>query len=90
MPEYPRSLDIIDPYHAVSRFNRALGYDLDLLGVKYNISRNVLVPHQVAEDDDSYRRRIIARALGIPEEILVEKKNPKLLTRFQILKNKIE
>lgn len=84
----------------------AFGRILDSLGTNVGLVRSL------EEDDMSYRRRIIAAGLGIPEEILrepephprlvgmafafkslygcPEKPKPKLLTRFQILKNKIE
>ena len=65
----------------------ARGRALDALGANIRICRG----H--SEDDESYRIRIIAVGLGIPEEVLkgpeVEKPKPKLLTRFQILKERM-
>jgi hypothetical protein len=37
--------------------------------------------------DLGYQRRKILNALGVPEEYIYDKPKPKLLTRFQILKN---
>ena len=38
-------------------------------------------------EEEAYKRAMIMKALGIPEEYIYGKPKPKLLTRFQILKN---
>ena len=54
----------------------------DIIDIPMN-ERSVLV----SQEEEAYRRTMIMKALGVPEEYIYGKPKPKLLTRFQILKN---